>query len=218
MKFKKKIMCTTLFFGILVTQNPLDSTIALASTIDNYQKSQDELATNNLNENQQLNIKNALDYVNNWWNNRNPDYAKWDPNDCMNYVSQILKAGGIKETLPSTIQPSGIDSNKNYWYSKKQGDNIFTESSTWINVEDFYTFWSKTQKVITPDKLNIMRDIEVGDVIQLQKKSGGSYYHAMFVVKKDSETVYLTGHTNDREALDIRNIQGDNFRVIKFSR
>lgn len=40
----------------------------------------------------------------------------------------------------------------------------------------------------------------------------------MFVVKKDSETVYLTGHTNDREALDIRNIQGDNFRVIKFSR
>ncbi|WP_242220165.1 amidase domain-containing protein [Bacillus cereus group sp. BfR-BA-01380] len=217
MKFKKKIMCTTLFFGILVTQNTLDNTTALASTTDNYQKNQDELATNHLTGNQQVNIQNALNYVNNWWNKRNPEYAKWDPNDCMNYVSQILKAGGIKETLPSTIQPSGIDTNKNYWYSKKQGDNIFTVSSTWINVEDFYTFWSKTQKVITPDKLNIMRDIQVGDVIQLQKKSGGSYYHAMFVVKKDAATVYLTGHTNDREALDIRNIQGDNFRVIKFS-
>ncbi|ENQ3108859.1 hypothetical protein ACEOWJ_005065, partial [Bacillus cereus] len=48
MKFKKKIICTTLFLGILVTQNTLDNTIALASTTDNYQKNQDELVTDNL--------------------------------------------------------------------------------------------------------------------------------------------------------------------------
>ncbi|SLK20432.1 amidase domain-containing protein [Bacillus toyonensis] len=207
----KKIILTIL---TILSLNILFNTNVSADT-SNYQENKKEQTK--LNETQHLNIQAALDYVKQWWDKRNPNYEKWDPNDCMNYVSQILKAGGIKETIPSTIQTSGIDTNKNYWYSKKQGNNIFTESSTWINVEDFHTFWSKTKKVITPDKLDIMKDIEVGDVVQLQKKSGGRYYHAMFVVKKDSETVYLTGHTNDREALDIRKIQGDNFRVIKFS-
>ncbi|PEA54997.1 hypothetical protein CON64_09940 [Bacillus pseudomycoides] len=216
MTIKKKFMCTILSFGLLVTGGMLGDTTVSAASADNFQESTKQQSELNVSS-KQLNLEAALDYVNNWWDKRNPDYAKWDPNDCMNYVSQILKAGGIEEKAPSYIKPSGIDTNKDYWYSKKHGDNTFTESSTWINVEDFYNFWSKTQRVIMPNELDIMRDVEVGDVIQLQKKSGGRYYHAMFVVNKDSETVYLTGHTNDRKALDIRKIQGDNFRVIKFS-
>ncbi|MDO6632772.1 MULTISPECIES: amidase domain-containing protein [Bacillus cereus group] len=216
MTIKKKIMCTILSLGILVTGGMLGDTIASAASTDNFQEIKKQQSELNVSS-KKLNLEAALVYVNNWWDKRNPDYEKWDPNDCMNYVSQILKAGGIEEKVPSYIKPSGIDTNKDYWYSKKQGDNTFTESSTWINVEDFYNFWSKTQRVIMPNELDIMRDVEIGDVIQLQKKAGGRYYHAMFVVNKDSETVYLTGHTNDRQALDIRKIQGDNFRVIKFS-
>lgn len=208
----------------LTTLTPITSLAATKinpdTTVNNYQESTEQqpvLKANNSVTSQKLDINSALAYANKWWNERNPKYGKWDPNDCMNYISQILKAGGLGENKPETIAPEGVDSNKNYWYSKKQGDNIFTVSSTWINVEDFYTYWSKTQKVIQPNELDIMRDIEVGDVIQLQNKSGGRYYHAMFVVKKDAETIYLTGHTNDREAYDIREIHDNNFRVIKFS-
>ncbi|PEJ59900.1 amidase domain-containing protein [Bacillus wiedmannii] len=169
--------------------------------------------------NQKINIEAALAYVQKWWNKRNPDYKAWDPNDCANYISQILKAGGIQEkkTPPLTAQ-EGIDSNLNNWYSKKNSDGTFTVSRTWINVEDFYTYWSKTQRVIMPAELNIMKDIEVGDVVQLQPNSGKRYSHIMFVVKKDDKTIYLTGHTNDRKALDIQNIKDAyNLRVIKFS-
>lgn len=209
MKFKNNILHTILLLTILITGNMIGEITVSADSLNNYQKNNEQQS--------KINIENALNYVENWWDKRNPNYNTWDPNDCMNYISQILKAGGLQETSPLSIKTSGIDTNNNYWYSKKQDNNNFTESSTWINVEDFYTFWSRTKNVITPENLNIMRDIEIGDVVQLQKKSGGRYYHAMFVVKKDSETVYLTGHTNDREALDIKKITDDNFRVIKFS-
>ncbi|WP_257148911.1 amidase domain-containing protein, partial [Bacillus thuringiensis] len=107
--------------------------------------------------NQKIHIESALAYVQKWWNKRNPDYKIWDPNDCVNYVSQILIAGGFQEKTPPSIAFGGIDPDRNYWYSKKEGTNSFTVSRTWINVEDFYTYWSKTQRVIQPEKLDIMR-------------------------------------------------------------
>ncbi|MED3329730.1 amidase domain-containing protein [Bacillus thuringiensis] len=223
---KKILSISTVAFAVsLVCVVPsisfADTNVKITASIENYQKVREQeptLPAYNSIINQKINIEAALAYVQKWWNQRNPDYKAWDPNDCANYVSQILKAGGIQEKAPSSIAPQGIDSKLNYWYSKKEGDNTFTVSRTWINVEDFYTYWNKTQKVILPEKLNIMRDIEVGDVVQLQPKSSNRYSHIMFVVKKDDTTIYLTGHTNDREALDIQNIKDAyNFRVIKFS-
>ncbi|SPP28010.1 hypothetical protein BTTAP_20137 [Brochothrix thermosphacta] len=40
---------------------------------------------------------------------------------------------------------------------------------------------------------------------------------SMIVVAKDKDTVYLSGNTNDRQKMDIREIQNTNFRMIKFS-
>ncbi|QEL82906.1 hypothetical protein DN407_31430 (plasmid) [Bacillus sp. JAS24-2] len=223
---KKKLLVTTAALALSLTSlAPITSLAATEANpntkVNNFQERNEQqsvLKANNSVTNQKLDIDSALAYAHKWWGKRNPEYKKYDPNDCMNYISQILKAGGLGENKPETIASEGVDSKKNYWYSKKQSDNIFTVSSTWINVGDFYTYWSKTQKVIQPNELDIMRDIEVGDVIQLQKKSEKRYSHAMFVVKKDAETVYLTGHTNDREKLDIRDIRDKyNFRVIKFS-
>lgn len=36
---------------------------------------------------------NAVAYANQWWNSRNPAYVAYD-NDCANYVSQVMFAGG----------------------------------------------------------------------------------------------------------------------------
>jgi len=40
------------------------------------------------------NAGDAVNYATNWWNGFNPQYNNYDPNDCANFVSQCLKAGG----------------------------------------------------------------------------------------------------------------------------
>ncbi len=41
------------------------------------------------------NPNSAVTYAYNWYNSFNPAYNSYDPNDCANFVSQCLKAGGM---------------------------------------------------------------------------------------------------------------------------
>ena len=36
----------------------------------------------------------AVRYADKWWNSYNPAYPKFEVDDCTNYVSQCLRAGG----------------------------------------------------------------------------------------------------------------------------
>ena len=36
-----------------------------------------------------------MDYAYKWWNGRNPAYRSYEL-DCTNFISQVVKAGGIK--------------------------------------------------------------------------------------------------------------------------
>ncbi|MFL0439145.1 hypothetical protein DVA85_28460 [Acinetobacter sp. RIT592] len=167
-----------------------------------------------------VNPSAVQEYASKWWNNRNPDFPNFPDANCVNYTSQLLLAGGINKIAPAKVPDIPINMDPNFWYSYKSGDSPSTYSSSvaWINVTYFYNFWKESQEIIQPSTLNAHRDLEIGDVIQLQHNTGGDYYHSMVVIDKDSSTVYLTGNSNDRERMDIRNITGNNIRAIKFTR
>ncbi|MGA5592444.1 amidase domain-containing protein [Enterococcus mundtii] len=167
-----------------------------------------------------VNPSAVQEYAKKWWNHRNPDFPNFSDANCVNYTSQLLLAGGINKVAPDKVPDININMDPNFWYSYKMSDSPPTYSSSvaWINVEAFYNFWKKSQELVQPENLNAYRDLEVGDVIQLQHTAGGDYYHSMVVVDKDTSTVYLTGNTNDRERLDINQIKNtNNIRAIKFT-
>lgn len=165
-----------------------------------------------------VNPKKVVAYANKWWNKRNPNYQIWDPNNCVNYVSQVIEYAGVYKISPEIIPDTNIVSG-NYWYSEKliNKNNPFSQSVSWINVNEFYKFWSKTQTTVGPMDASIKKHGQVGDVIELQSTAGGDWYHAMIVVAKDKDTIYLSGNTNDREKMDIRDISNTNFRLVKFN-
>lgn len=167
-----------------------------------------------------VNPSSVQEYANKWWNNRNPEFPDFPDANCVNYTSQLLFAGGVSKISPDKIPDSPINMDPNFWYSYKTNDSplAYSSSVAWINVTYFHDFWKESQEVIQPNDLNAHRDLEVGDVIQLQHKTGGDYYHSMVVIDKDSTTVYLTGNSNDRQRMDIRSITGNNIRAIKFTR
>lgn len=161
----------------------------------------------------------AAEYAVKWHNGRNPLY-KNHAADCTNFVSQAVFAGGKAMKKPAS-RPSGITKDTNNWYSERYSLPAYNygwrESSSWVNVEDFKTFWAKTQSVVTSSSINtIISNANVGDVIQLQASSGSRFYHSLIVHKKANGTLYLAAHTNNRVNLSIKDISAYKFRVIKF--
>ncbi|WP_108308508.1 amidase domain-containing protein [Metalysinibacillus jejuensis] len=161
----------------------------------------------------------AAEYAVKWHDGRNSLYKKHSA-DCTNFVSQAVFAGGKEMKKPST-RPSGITSDTNNWYSERYSLPAYNygwrETSSWVNVEDFKTFWAKTQSVVTSSSKNtIIANANVGDVIQLQASSGSRFYHSLIVHKKADGTLYLAAHSIDRVNLSIKDISAYNLRVIKF--
>ncbi|MCD8255354.1 MAG: amidase domain-containing protein [Oscillospiraceae bacterium] len=66
--------------------------------------------------------QNAVDYAVEWWNSRNSDYRDFGSNDCTNFVSQAMRAGGWTDV-------TGLYTNaKAWWYTSSN------QSTSWINV------------------------------------------------------------------------------------
>jgi hypothetical protein len=164
----------------------------------------------------------AASYAQKWAKSRNSLYNS-HLKDCTNFVSQAVYAGGKSERKPSSIS-TGITSTTSYWYSDRYQEwrtNYYVyrwkESSSWIGVADFYSYWSKYLSTTTStSKSTIRSNAIVGDVIQF-KNSEGRWYHSMIVTKKTSTDIYLSGHTNDSLDKPFSNISGNSsYRVIKF--
>lgn len=161
----------------------------------------------------------AANYAVKWYNGRNSKYNKHRL-DCTNFVSQAVYAGGKSMKKPRT-RPSGIKKTTSYWYSERYSlphyNYGYRESSSWVNVADFKTYWAKTQKVVTStSKTKIINNAKVGDVVQLKRARDGRWFHSMIVHKKSNETIYLAGHTRNTKNKPIKDISASSFRVIKF--
>lgn len=112
----------------------------------------------------------AVAYANAYWNSHNPAFRYFSVNDCTNFVSQCLYAGGYPMI-------GGRDRAKGWWYHKGRSHNW---SYSWAVAHSLYRFLSsKAQRV------SRVEDLQVGDVICYDFEGDGRWNHNTIVTYKD---------------------------------
>jgi peptidoglycan hydrolase-like protein with peptidoglycan-binding domain len=118
--------------------------------------------------------KNAvLNYANTYYNKRNYNYNYYQNNNCCNFVSQCLVAGGLPT---NTTFRNG--------------------SSAFIYIPSFISYMKNNLNVKYISKPSA-NQIDVGDVIMTSSS------HVMIVTKKIGNQIYANGNTNDRYQFKI---------------
>lgn len=127
--------------------------------------------------------RRAVQYAERWWNEFNPAYNKFT-DDCTNFISQCLHAGGI----PMWGSPKKA---KGWWMRGKSW------SYSWTSAHGFYLLLARsggirTKKVAYPQELNI------GDIICIDFEGTGRFDHSLIVTAKDANGMPLVNaHTTN---------------------
>lgn len=168
----------------------------------------------------------AVDYAEKYWSTRNSEYDSFD-NDCTNFASQVLKAGGYSVKAIPSADVSYFDlgttyKTKTYWcnktYTKKLAGVFvrtdFVTTTTWNNVDQlagssFYGLQDymmnqlgKTRYSwgISDDSIDKLAEkAKKGDIIQVAK-AGSRFSHTYVVGKVKNGKVYVYAHSDNRDA------------------
>ncbi len=133
-----------------------------------------------------LNRQAIIDYAYKYWSNYNSSYRTFSDNDCTNFVSQSLFAGGW-------TQISGAYDSISAWYYGN-----LNQSYTWTSAGHLYAFTKNGRASLA----NNISELQPGDFLQADWNKDGWMDHAMIVTSKDSKgNIYLTAHTNNRKDL-----------------
>lgn len=146
----------------------------------------------------------AASYAQSWAKSTNPAYGRFS-NDCTNFVSQAMLAGGWSKVVGSSY----CDDRKkdSVWWHKRGGCRYdscpwywcptlksIDASYTWGGAHNFSKFIKSSGR---GSHANHVMDLGVGDVLQADWDSDGNISHAMIVTKKTSDNLFLTYHTSD---------------------
>lgn len=142
----------------------------------------------------------AVNYAYTYWSNYNSSYRAYD-NDCTNFTSQALRAGGWP------FDEVGERTASNTWY---YGSFTWTTSYSWAGAHNFNLFFAQSGRGWAAQYFSEML---AGDLLQADfgPSPDGNISHTMVVTKKDSYgNLYLTYHsTNTRDRL-LSDIQAQN--------
>ena len=125
----------------------------------------------------------AASYARKWATSTNPKYGRMS-NDCTNFVSQAMLAGGWK------MEKGWYRSDSNWWFT---GNWPIAASWTWGGAHNFSKFVQKSGR---GSLAKHVRDLRIGDVLQMSF-SGGHINHSMVVTKKTKSNFSLSYHTSD---------------------
>jgi cell wall-associated NlpC family hydrolase len=131
------------------------------------------------------NRERAVAYANTYWNSHNPAFRFFRTDDCTNFISQCLYAGGFPMV-------GGRDRAKGWWYRQGRPDNW---SYSWAVANSFYWFLrSRAQQVLR------VEDLQLGDVICYDFEGDGRWNHSAIVTYKDENgQAYVNAHTNNSQ-------------------
>lgn len=128
----------------------------------------------------------AVRYAERWWNDYNPAYKKFE-NNCTNFISQCLHAGGA----PMTGYPNR---SKGWWY---QNNNW---SFSWSVAHAFRWYLSGSSAGLQAREVSKPEELLKGDVICYDFDGDGRWQHSTIVVAKDENNMPLVNAqtTNSR--------------------
>ncbi|MBK5461937.1 amidase domain-containing protein [Peribacillus sp. TH27] len=161
-----------------------------------------------------MNIADARAYAKKYYKNYNPSYPEYSQ-DCTNFVSQILNAGG-KSKVVSNSNAKLVSDNK-YWYIKSLPKGGKGRSASWTVVPDLYSHLTRKQKgYSSTSKSSIISNAKAGDVIQFKRSDSKRYTHSMWVYSKSSDNLKLSGHTDNHLERSFNAIKGyKTYRIVK---
>jgi hypothetical protein len=162
-----------------------------------------------------------------------PDFVSWwglgDSNDCTNFTSQAIKAGGA---LPAGTGSCDAEVTMAEWYVKPSSGFCLSPwawSTGWSTVVDFYKYHTQTKSnatwsTYTKNQLSQLRTAAMpGDIVQLQNSSGGAKWHSMVLTKKSGGEIYFTYHSGpngkdvvDKKLADIAAVNDVTYWRLKF--
>ncbi|MHA6251592.1 amidase domain-containing protein [Oceanobacillus sp. CAU 1775] len=126
----------------------------------------------------------AVRYAERWWNDYNPAFRRF-ADDCTNYISQCLLAGGA----PMRGAPNR---EVGWWY---QGDNW---SFSWSVAHSLRWYLSGSTTGLQASEVASAEVLEPGDVICYDFQGDGRWDHNTIVVRKDASGMPLVNaHTNN---------------------
>jgi hypothetical protein len=127
------------------------------------------------------------DYALKWWNSKNSAYPTHYTNDCTNFVSQALHAGGWS-------MKSGLWNTNNGWWARTSVKPY--SSYPWGGAENFYQFAVNKSGRTTIHRY--VYDMRIGDVLQYKSSGSSGKNHTMVATAKASNGMpYLTYHTTN---------------------
>ncbi|MFD1414658.1 amidase domain-containing protein [Oceanobacillus jeddahense] len=126
----------------------------------------------------------AVKYAERWWNSYNPEYLRFE-DDCTNYISQCVRAGGG----PMWGEPVR---ERGWWY----GNDSW--SFSWSVAHSFRWYLSGSERGIRGIEVETPEELNPGDVICYDFNGDGAWNHTTIVVRKDAENMPLVNaHTDN---------------------
>jgi hypothetical protein len=171
----------------------------------------------------------AVKYAYKWYNKKNKKYYSYTRNDCANFVSQCLYAGGIKMNSK--------------WHSyRKKKKNWGVNPRSWFDYRfrwkwDVASAWRLAEKqfnyfknptynissVVTITKSDLKEKakksaIQVGDLMYFAGESGTDIHHATIITKIDKKAgkIFYSAHTAAQKNKNVaEKIKNEKLKVIR---
>jgi hypothetical protein len=180
----------------------------------------------------------AVAYATKWYDGRNSNYYSYGQ-DCANFVSQCLVAGGIKMNSRWYSYKGDWNWNTWIWDIEAAGKYIMSGFNdqyfydwnitlTWSEAPNQFAYFSDPSNgYINGEVLTISsaRDvkkaannggIQRGDIMYFAGKDGDDPHHAVIVTKVENGEIYFAGHTNPQQYAELSKLIGnEQVKVIR---
>ncbi len=146
----------------------------------------------------------AVNYALTWCGGRNPNYVSFQE-DCTNFVSQSLLAGGWPEKGKYNYQSSSS------WYYDGGSYPLFTY--TWAGVQNFYNFiniGSARGHALSLAHKPWNQYFRPGDLVQADWNRDGIWDHTMIIVNVTSTDMIVVYHSNDSCGTSLTQLMNQN--------
>ncbi|WP_176545040.1 amidase domain-containing protein [Bacillus sp. AFS041924] len=150
-----------------------DIAFPIDTHVESFDIEEDDLGENEtFDRNNLYNRFNAVKYAETWWDGHNKEYPLY-ANDCTNFISQCLRAGGLK--MIGMPKP-GVG----WWYK-----NHSNSSYSWRVAHALRRFLPMPKNGIKAEEVPSQMHLSLGDIILYDFEGDGVWNHCTIVVAKD---------------------------------
>ncbi|WP_167555474.1 amidase domain-containing protein [Gottfriedia acidiceleris] len=150
-----------------------DIAFPIDNQVEKFELEEDDLGeSESLDRNNRYNRFNAVKYAETWWDGHNKEYPLY-ANDCTNFISQCLRAGGVR--MVGMPKPG-----TGWWYK-----NHSNSSYSWRVAHALRRFLPSPKTGIKAEEVPSPNHLTLGDIIVYDFEGDGVWNHCTIVVAKD---------------------------------